>query len=129
MDPYAPIPRLLGVLARTAHLFTMAVLVGGVWLDAPAGVVAPWRTATIATGALLLVSEVSHDARRWPFQVCGLAVLAHAAALALLAVEARVATALALVVGAAGSHAPKWLRKWSIVEGAWKAGERSSDRA
>lgn len=120
MDPYAPLPRLLGVLARTAHLFTMAVFVGGVWLAAPGTDLGPWRTLTIVTGVLLLASELSHDARRWPFQVCGLAVLAHVAALGLLALDGRLATALALVIGAAGSHAPKWLRKWSLREGAWK---------
>lgn len=120
MDPYAPLPRFLGIAARTAHLFTMGVFVGGVWLAAPAGAVEPWRTATIVTGLLLLVSEVSHDPRRWLWQAGGLAVLAHVAALGLVAANGRLATALAVVIGAAGSHAPKWLRKWSVRGGAEK---------
>jgi hypothetical protein len=114
VDPYAPLPRFLGIVARTGHLFAMAVFVGGVWLDAPADLVAPWRTAAVATGLLLVVSEVSHDPRSWAWQAGGLAVIAHAAALGLLAVNGRAATAVALVIGAGGSHAPKWLRKWSI---------------
>lgn len=113
-DPYAPLPRLLGILARTAHLFAMAVFVGGVWLEVPAAALGGWRAAAVGTGLLLLASEVSHEPRRWAWQASGLAVLAHAAALLLLAVDGRVATGLALVVGAAGSHAPKRLRKWSL---------------
>jgi hypothetical protein len=70
--------------------------------------------ATIGTGLLLLASEVSHDPRAWPFQVCALAVLAHVAAMGLMAVNHRAATALALAIGAAGSHAPKRIRKWSL---------------
>lgn len=119
MDPYAPTARLVGIVFRTAHLFTMAVLVGGVWI-APGAELSAWRTLTIGTGLLLLASELSHDGARWPFQLCGLAVIAHVAALGLLSVNGRLATALALVVGAAGSHAPKWLRKWSLREGPWK---------
>jgi hypothetical protein len=116
-DPYAPLPRLLGVLARTAHLFAMAVLVGGIWVGAPRSVLTPWGVATIVTGLLLLASEVSHDPRAWPFQVGGLAVLAHVSAMGLMAVNHRAATLLAVVIGAVGSHAPKRLRKWSLREG------------
>lgn len=122
MDPYAPLPRFLGVVARTAHLFAMAVLVGAVWLDAPAATIAEWRAAAIGTGLLLVVSEVSHDPRRWLWQASGLAVLVHAAALGLLAVNGRAATALALVVGAAGSHAPKRVRRWAVWGGGGKGG-------
>lgn len=117
MDPYAPLPRFLGIVARTAHLFAMAVLVGAVWLDAPAAAVADWRVAAIGTGLLLVASEVSHDRRRWPWQASGVAVVVHAAALALLGVNGRVATGVALVVGAVGSHAPKRVRKWALVRG------------
>lgn len=122
MDPYSPTARFVAIAFRTGHLFTMAVLVGGVWLGVPAADLAPWRTMTIGTGLLLLATELSHDGRAWPFQVAGLAVIAHVAALALLVVNGRVATALALGVGAVGSHAPKWLRKWSLRDGAWKRG-------
>ena len=116
-DPYAPVPRLLGIVARTGHLFAMAVFVGGVWLEVPAPLLASWRTAAIGRGLLLLASEVSHEPRQWVFQMSGLAVVLHAAALGQLAADGRVATGLALVVGAAGSHAPKRVRKWSPRRG------------
>lgn len=121
-DPYGPVPRLLGIVARTAHLLAMAVFVGGVWLEVPAPALGGWRAATIGTGLLLLASEVSHEPRRWAWQASGLAVMLHAAALALLAANGRVATGLALVLGAAGSHAPKRIRRWSLREGAPKPG-------
>lgn len=120
MDPYSPPARFAGLVLRTAHLFAMAVFVGGVWLAAPAEAVAPWRTAAVGTGVLLLASEVSHDPRRWLWQLAGLAVVAHVLSLGLVAVDGRLATALAVVVGAAGSHAPKRIRKWSIRGGGAK---------
>ncbi len=117
MDPYAPLPRFLGLAARTAHLFAMAVLVGGIWVGAPRPELLRWGAAVVVTGLLLLASEVSHDPRAWPLQASALAVLAHVAAMGLMVVDRRAATALALVIGAAGSHAPKRLRKWSLLGG------------
>ena len=127
MDPYAPVPRFLGIVVRAAHLFAMAVLVGGVWLGAPRSDLMPWGTATIGSGLLLLASELSHDPRAWPFQASALAVLAHVSAMGLMAVNHRAATALALVVGAVGSHAPKRLRKWSLLGG--RTAERRGEDA
>jgi hypothetical protein len=119
VDPYSRGARAVGIAFRTAHLFTMAVFVGGVFLAAPDAAVRPWRGLAVATGVALLASEVSHGARTWIWQVRGLAVLAHVAVLALLAVGGadRAAAALAVVVGAAGSHAPKTVRKWSLRHG------------
>ena len=116
MDPYSRGARSIGIVLRTAHLFAMAVFVGGVQLAAPAAAVQPWRTLAIATGVLLLGSELTHGLRSWPWQVRGLATVAHVAALGLLAVGGleRTATAFALVLGAVGSHAPKSIRKWSL---------------
>lgn len=114
MDPYSPPARLVGLVFRAAHLLAMAVFVGGVWLAAPPEALAPWRTAAIGTGLLLLASEVSHDPRGWAWQACGLAVVAHVLVLGLVAANGRVATGLAVVIGAAGSHAPKRVRKWSL---------------
>ncbi len=121
MDPYSPGWRAAGVALRTAHLFTMAVLVGGVWLAAPGAALVPWRAAAVFTGLGLLASEVSHGPRTWPWELRGLAVMAHVAALALFAVRAgRTATLLAVVIGAVGSHAPKRIRSWSVRGGAKK---------
>jgi hypothetical protein len=107
--------RAIGIALRTAHLFAMAVFAGGVHLGAPAPSIAAWRTATIATGAALLVVELSHS-RHWLYQVRGLAALAHVAALALLAYGGmdRSAVAVALVLGGVGSHVPKSVRKFSL---------------
>lgn len=115
MDPYSPGARLVALVLRTAHLFTMAVFVGGVWLAAGDEAVRPWRDGAVLSGVALLATEASHS-RSWLLQVRGLAALLHVASLALLAVGGldRTATALAVVVGAAGSHAPKAIRKWSV---------------
>jgi hypothetical protein len=116
LDPYAPVPRALGIVLRTAHLFAMAVFVGGVWTGAADAALGPWRVAAVLTGFLLLASELTHGGG-WLWQVRGLSTIAHVAALALLAVpgQDRTATALAVVLGAAGSHAPKSIRKRSLV--------------
>jgi hypothetical protein len=118
MDPYSRGARALGIVLRTAHLFTMAVLVGGLFLAAPEAAVRPWGTLAAVTGIGLLASEVSHGPRTWAYQVRGLAVVAHVAVLGLVAAgSGRAGAALALVIGAAGSHAPKSLRKWSFRHG------------
>jgi hypothetical protein len=116
MNPYSPGARAVGIALRTAHLLAMAVFVGGVVLAAPAAAVHPWRVLAVATGVLLLASELTHGARSWPWQVRGLATILHVAALGLLAVDGleRAAAFLAVVLGAAGSHAPRSVRKWSL---------------
>jgi hypothetical protein len=115
---YSTGARGIGVALRTAHLFAMALFVGGVHLGAAASSIATWRTSTVATGAALLLLEMSHG-RHWLYQVRGLATLAHVAALALVALGGRdrTATALALVLGAVGSHVPRSVRKFSLRHG------------
>jgi hypothetical protein len=114
VDPYSPGARAASIALRTAHLFAMAVFVGGVWLGVDDAALAPWRLGAVLTGFLLLASELSHGGG-WFSQVRGLSTVAHVAALGLLAVgEGRLATALAVILGAAGSHAPKSIRKWSL---------------
>ena len=113
MDPYSPVARAVSIALRAAHLLAMAGFVGGVQLGVDGASVAPWRLAAVLTGFLLLASELTHGGG-WLSQVRGLTAVAHVAALGLLAVgEGRLATALAVVLGAAGSHAPKSVRKWS----------------
>lgn len=115
LDLSTPAGRALNVALRTAHLGAMAVLAGGLWLGLP--LARPWAFATVATGVALLVSEASHS-RAWPWQLRGLAALLHVGIAALVRVEGlgRAAVAVALIVGAVGSHAPRGLRKWSIRE-------------
>lgn len=117
MDPYSPGARALGIALRTAHLFTMSVYVGGVWLGVPAPNLELWRALTFGSGLGLLASELSHGPG-WISQARGLATITHVLALALVGWGAgRTGTLLAVVIGAAGSHAPKWIRKWSLRDG------------
>jgi hypothetical protein len=124
-DRYASGVRAVGILLRTSHLFAMALFLGGVHLGAAAAAIRPWRSATVATGAALLVVEMSHG-REWFHQVRGLAAAGHVAVLALLAVAGmeRPALALALVIGAVGSHAPRSIRKLSLRHARAVDGER-----
>ena len=68
--------------------------------------------------AALLASEASHS-RHWVYQGRGLATLAHVGALLLLGFAGanRMGVAVALVVGALGSHLPRTVRKWSLRHG------------
>jgi hypothetical protein len=112
VDPYSRGARAVGIALRTAHLLAMAVFVGGVHLGVADAAVRPWLTGAALTGFLLLASELTHGGG-WAWQVRGVAVLVHVAALALLAVGGldRAAVTIALVVGALGSHAPKSIRR------------------
>jgi uncharacterized membrane protein YjjB (DUF3815 family) len=105
----------VSIALRTAHLLAMAVFLGGLYADAPAPWLATWRLLTAATGAALLLTEVSHG-RHWIVQGRGVATLAHVGVLGLLAVGGldRAACTAALVIGAVGSHMPRSLRKWSF---------------
>jgi len=106
--------RAAAIVVRTAHLGAMAVLVGGVYFSAPDAALGLWRVLTVATGAALIVLEASHS-RHWVYQGRGVATLLHgAAALLLAAVSGRAATGAALAIGAAGSHLPRAIRKWSF---------------
>ena len=117
-DPYSSAARALGIALRTAHLGAMAVLVGGIELGAPGPSLRSWQVATFATGAALLASEASHS-RHWVYQGRGLATLAHVGAFFLLSFAGanRIGVAVALVVGALGSHLPRTVRKWSLRHG------------
>ncbi|HEY6002350.1 MAG TPA: hypothetical protein VIV57_05695 [Anaeromyxobacter sp.] len=124
-DPYSSGARAIGIVLRTSHLFAMAIFLGGVHLGAAAASIRPWRLATVATGAVLLLAEMSHG-RGWIHQVRGVAAAAHVGVLALLAFGGmeRPACTLALVIGALGSHAPRSIRKFSLRYGRAADGER-----
>mgnify|MGYP006267931671 CR=1 FL=1 len=117
-DPYSGTARAVAVALRTAHLLAMAVFVGTVFAAGPDPAARTWRWLAFATGAALLVTEVTHG-RDWPWQGRGVAALAHVAVLALLGVEGmeRWAVAAAVVLGSVGSHMPRSLRKWSFRHG------------
>ncbi len=115
---YSSGARAIGILLRTAHLLAMAVFLGGLHLAAAEPSLRAWRAFTLATGAGLLVVEMSHG-RHWPYQVRGMTTLAHVAVLALLAAGGmdRHAGTAALVIGAVGSHLPRSVRKFSLRHG------------
>ena len=118
MSPYDPVPRTIAIVARTAHLLAMAGYLG-TQLDGNRASRARWRLATSVTGAALLATELSHS-RHWPYQGRGLMAAAHTGILPLGhagdPLGAPVAVA-ALVIGAAGSHLPRSIRKWSVLHG------------
>jgi hypothetical protein len=108
--------RAIGIVLRTAHIATMALLVGAHQFAAPEVSLRLWRTATVATGVGLLLTEVSHS-RHWIYQGRGVLTLAHVLALALVLLSASLgqsALLAAVVIGSVGSHLPRSLRKWSF---------------
>jgi hypothetical protein len=118
VDPYSPLNRAVGIALRTTHILTMAVYVGGVWWG---GVSGPplelWRALAFGSGLGLLATEMSHGPG-WLGQARGVAVITHVVALGLVGWGApRTGTALAIVIGSVGSHAPKWIRMWSLRDG------------
>jgi hypothetical protein len=115
VDPYSRGARAIAIALRTAHLLTMALFVGGLFVATPDPSARTWRLLTVVTGAALLLSEASHG-RHWLYQGRGVATLAHIGALGLLGVGGmeRTACTAALVIGAIGSHMPRSLRKWSF---------------
>lgn len=106
--------RAVSVPLRAAHVACMALLVGGRAFAASDGSLRTWQLLTAATGVALLLTEASHS-RHWLYQGRGLVALAHVvlagAAAGFLGGGADMA---ALLVGAAGSHLPRALRKWSF---------------
>ncbi len=115
LDPYSGPARALNIGLRTGHLGAMAVLTGGVAFAVPAPALSSATLCTVATGAALLLSEMSHG-KGWLTEGRGILALAHVAAAGALfaAGHPRAGAAAALVVGAVGSHLPKALRKWSL---------------
>jgi len=106
--------RAAAIAVRTTHLGAMAVLAGGVYFAAPGPSLRVWGVLTVATGAALAAIEASHS-RHWIYQGRGVTTLLHGAvALLLVGGSGRVATGAALAIGAAGSHLPKTIRKWSF---------------
>ncbi len=115
LDPYSGPARALNIGLRTAHLGAMAVLTGGVAFGIPAASLSTVTLFTVASGAALLLSEMSHG-RGWLTEGRGLLALAHVGLAGALfaAGQGRAGAATALVVGAVGSHLPKSLRRWSF---------------
>jgi hypothetical protein len=118
LDPYSAPARVANIALRTAHLGAMAVVCGGLAYGVPADALRGPAILTAVTGAALLLSEMTH-ARGWLLEGRGIAAVAHVVAIGALAAGGmpRAGAALALAVGAVGSHLPKSLRRWSVRGG------------
>ncbi len=117
MEQSSSLNRTVGIALRSAHLFSMAVYVGGVWFAAPEDPLEWWRAVVFGTGLGLLWTELNHGPG-WISQARGVATISHVIASALVGWgSGRTGTTLAIVIGSVGSHAPKWIRKWSLRDG------------
>ncbi len=117
-DPYSAPARAVNIALRTAHLGAMALATGGVAYGVPLAALRGPVIATIATGAGLLASELTH-ARGWIIEGRGLFVVVHVVAVGVLAAAGRpgLGVAAALALGAVGSHVPRSIRRWSLTRG------------
>ena len=114
---YTTVERVIGITARTTHLLAAGTYLGGLLLNVPAERLRVWRYVVAGTGAVLLASEAAHSPN-WPHQVRGVAAMAHAALLPLTQAQpaAKAAAVAAVLTGSLGSHAPKAIRRWSLLE-------------
>jgi hypothetical protein len=113
-----PAGRALNIAARTVHIATMGVLVGGHVFDVTEAALWPWLVATLASGAVLLLLEV-YPSAHWLHHNCALAVYAKLVLLALVpwAWDQRVAILLVVVaLASALAHAPKRVRHYSVLQ-------------
>ena len=98
-DPPRNFPgrRVIRSLLRAAHVAATAVLLGGHFVDGPLERLAPFLWVALATGALLIVSELL-SSFAWLFEVRGLFVLAKFALLSLILVFWESRAAILLIV-------------------------------
>ena len=109
--------RYLDIVLRTAHVLVISVLFGGAVFRIPTDQLVPWQHLAMATGVMLIVSEIIHHTH-WPTQIRGLIVFIHAGLLGLAILRPDLAVIFlitSLVFGLVGSHLPKKIRYWSYV--------------
>jgi TctA family transporter len=108
--------RFLDIALRTAHVLVISVLFGGAVFRIPVDQLVPWQHLAMATGVMLIVSEIIHHTH-WPTQIRGLMVFIHAGLLGLAILRPDLAVIFllsSLVFGLVGSHLPKKIRYWSF---------------
>ena len=111
--------RWLDVIARTAHVGVMSVLFGAAVCDVGFSDLSIWHHLTIATGCVLVGSEIYHS-RHWFYQTRGIMALTHIGLLGVIHFRPYLMTPIlttVLAVGMVGSHMPKSFRYWSFVHG------------
>lgn len=109
--------RFLDIALRTAHVLVISVLFGGAVFSIPEDQLVPWQHLAMATGAVLIVSEIFHHTH-WLTQIRGLMVLIHAGLLGLAILRPDLAVIFlssSLILGLVGSHLPKKIRYWSYT--------------
>lgn len=111
-------PRAWNIALRTAHIAAGGALFGGHVFDVGPERLAAWLWVTLLTGIVLVLLEVRHGGR-WPAEVRGAMVLVKLLLLCLLPWlwGYRVGLLAAVIVlGSVGSHMPKRLRHYSLLE-------------
>jgi len=109
--------RFLDIALRTAHVLVISILFGGAVFRIPVDQLVPWQHLAMATGVMLIVSEIIHHTH-WLSQIRGLMVFIHAGLLGLAILRPDLAVIFllsSLVFGLVGSHLPKKIRYWSFV--------------
>ncbi|MGD9948880.1 MAG: hypothetical protein AB7U29_10425 [Desulfobulbus sp.] len=128
--PYPSFPasmRWINIGARTLHIAVIAVLFGGFILAVPYARLGVWHWLTIISGMVLMVLEWMHDDRWW-HRGKGLLIWLHLGLCLLIHILPGLAIPLLwliLISGCVGSHMPRRLRHWSIIEG-WERREEFS---
>lgn len=110
--------RAWNIALRTAHMAAGGVLFGGHVFDIGTERLADWLLLTLATGVLLVLLEIRHG-RRWAVEGRGVLVLAKIlilCALPWLWPQRVPLLFVVIVIGSAGSHMPKRLRHYSLLE-------------
>ncbi|RMH38177.1 MAG: hypothetical protein D6689_20015 [Deltaproteobacteria bacterium] len=108
--------RAFRIACRTAHIVGSCFLVGGHAYGASRDALIPWLIATVASGALLIASDL-RESLQWFRELRGVAVLAKASLLLLVLAwwQHRVAILVAvIVVGSVVSHMPGRYRYWVL---------------
>ncbi len=111
-----PFRRSVRTLLRATHIFTGGVLVGGVLFDQPPEVLSPWVIGTVASGLLLLATDL-YASLAVLCEVRGASVLLKLILTALVPVlwEARLELLMAaLLLGAVSSHMPGRYRHYVL---------------
>ncbi len=118
-----PLRRSVRTTLRTAHILAAGTLLGGHVFNQPATALEPWLVATVASGLVLLATDL-HASLAVLFELRGLGMVLKLVLVALVPAfwDARLPLLVAaLIIGVVVSHLPKryrhalWLLRGRIV--------------
>ena len=117
-DPRRRLPhgRWWNIAAKTVHLASTGILLGGHVFGVPTGQLWPYFWPAIASGAALIAIEL-YPTGHWLHQGCAVAVYIKLALLCLIPIfwNDRVAILLLVVaIASVGAHAPRTIRHYSL---------------